>query len=215
MGQWKTITQAHPAIQHLMKKDKRLAKVIAMVGDIEYEEQADCFARLVRSIVNQMLSNKVARVLRDRLALLCGGQITPRAILKLSREQLREIGLSYAKADAILGAAQAVVDGQIHFEKFPQMTDEEVIKELTTLKGVGVWSAKMYLLFTLNRPDVLPYEDGAFLQSYAWLYKTKELTPKAIEKRCKKWKPYSSFAARYLYYALDMGLTKKEFHLFL
>ena len=162
-----------------------------------------------------MLSNKVARVLRDRLTLLCGGQITPRAILNLSREQLREIGISYAKADAILGAAKAVEDGAIPFEKFPQMTDEEVIKELTTLKGVGVWSAKMYLLFTLNRSDVLPYEDGAFLQSYAWLYKTKELTPKAIEKRCKKWKPYSSFAARYLYYALDMGLTKKEFHLFL
>ena len=215
MGQWKMITQAHPAIQYLMKKDKRLAKVITMVGDIEYEEQADCFARLVRSIVNQMLSNKVARVLRDRLTLLCGGQITPRAILNLSREQLREIGISYAKADAILGAAKAVEDGAIPFEKSPQMTDEEVIKELTTLKGVGVWSAKMYLLFTLNRPDVLPYEDGAFLQSYAWLYKTKELTPKAIEKRCKKWKPYSSFAARYLYYALDMGLTKKEFHLFL
>ena len=214
MAQWKTITQTHPAVQHLIKKDKRLAKVIAMVGDIEYEEQADCFARLVRSIVNQMLSNKVARILRDRLAALCGGQITSEAVLKLSRDQLRETGVSYAKADAILNAARAVVDGKIHFSNFPRMTDEEVIKELTTLKGVGVWSAKMYLIFTLNRPDVLPYEDGAFLQSYAWLYKTNELEPRAIMKRCKKWKPYSSFAARYLYYALDMGLTKKEFHLF-
>ena len=74
--------------------------------------------------------------------------------------------------------------------------------------------AKMYLIFTLNRMDVLPYEDVAFLQTYAWLYNKKYLQPAAIIKRCKKWKPYSSIAARYFYYALDMGLTKKEFHLF-
>lgn len=210
MGQWQTITQEHPAVQYLMKRDKRLAKVIAMIGDIKYEEQADCFARLVRSIVNQMISNKVARILRDRLATLCGGRITSEAILRLTRDQLRGIGLSYSKADYILGAAQAVAAGKICFEKFPQMTDEEVIRKLTSLKGIGVWTAKMYLIFTLNRPNVLPYEDSAFLQSYSWLYKTKELAPKEIMKRCKKWKPYSSFAARYLYYALDIGLTKKE-----
>lgn len=82
------------------------------------------------------------------------------------------------------------------------------MKELTRLRGIGTWSAKMYLIFTLDRKDVLPYEDVAFLQTYAWLYKTDDLRPAAIIKRCKKWKPYSSIAARYFYYALDMGLTK-------
>ena len=213
MEQWIKISQEHPAVQHLMKNDKRLARVICMVGDIEYVVHTDCFSRLIRSIVNQMLSNKVACVLYGRLRELCGGEITQESILKLDKEQLRKAGLSYSKAEFILGVAKAAAENKIRFEKLPHMTDEEVINELTKLKGVGTWSAKMYLIFTLNRSDVLPYEDGAFLQSYSWLYKTKDLEPESIVKRCKKWKPYSSIAARYLYYALDMGMTKEEFHL--
>ena len=207
------LNNQHPAVQYLCKKDKRLAKLIDMVGEIEYRTQPDCFARLVRSIINQMLSNKVAYVIGGRVAALCGGTITPENLLKLDREQLRGSGLSYSKADNILGIAKAASDGSLDFSNFPNMSDEEVMKELTRLRGIGTWSAKMFLIFTLNRMDVLPYEDVAFLQSYAWLYKTKDLKPASIIKRCKKWKPYSSIAARYFYYALDMGLTKKEFHL--
>ena len=199
----------HPAVQYLCRKDNRLAKLIDMVGEIEYRTQADCFARLVRSIINQMLSNKAAHVIGGRVAALCGGSITPENLLKLDREQLRGAGLSYTKADNILGIAKAATDGSLDFTNFPDMTDEEVMKELTRLRGIGTWSAKMFLIFTLNRMDILPYEDVAFLQTYAWLYKTKDLQPASIIKRCKKWKPYSSIAARYFYYALDMGLTKK------
>jgi DNA-3-methyladenine glycosylase II len=214
MAEVQILNTQHPAVQYLCKKDKRLAKLIDMVGDIEYRTQPDCFARLVRSIINQMLSNKAAHVIGGRVAALCGGSITPENLLKLDREQLRGAGLSYTKADNILGIAKAATDGSLDFTNFPNMTDEEVMKELTRLRGIGTWSAKMYLIFTLNRMDVLPYEDAAFLQTYAWLYKTKDLQPASIIKRCKKWKPYSSIAARYFYYALDMGLTKKEFHLF-
>ena len=207
------LNKQHPIVQYLCSKDKRLAKLIDMVGDIEYREQPDCFARLAYSIINQMLSNKVAHVIGSRIADLCGGTITPETLLKLDREQLRRTGLSYTKADNILGIAKATTDGSLDFSNFPNMTDEEVMKELTSLRGIGTWSAKMYLIFTLNRLDVLPYEDVAFLQTYAWLYKTKDLKPASIIKRCKKWKPYSSIAARFFYYALDMGLTKQEFHL--
>lgn len=205
------LNKQHPVVQHLCKKDKRLAKLIDMVGEIEYRTQPDCFARLVRSIINQMLSNKVSHVIGDRVAALCGGSITAENLLKLDREQLRGAGLSYTKADNILDIAKAASDGSLDFSNFPNMTDEEVIKELTRLRGIGTWSAKMFLIFTLNRMDVLPFEDVAFLQTYAWLYKTKDLQPASIVKRCKKWKPYSSIAARYFYYALDMGLTKREF----
>ena len=205
--------QCHP-VQYLCKKDKRLAKLIDMVGVIEYRTQPDCFSRLVHSIINQMLSNKAAHVIGSRVTELCGGHITPERLLRLNREQLRNAGLSYSKTDSIISMSKTVVDGHLDFSKFPDMTDEEVIVELTRLRGIGTWSAKMYLIFTLNRMDVLPYEDVAFLQTYAWLYNTKNLQPTAIIKRCKKWKPYSSIAARYFYYALDMGLTKKEFHLF-
>ena len=203
-----------PEVQYLCRKDKRLAKLIDMVGEIEYRTQPDYFARLVRSIINQMLSNKAAHVIGSRVANLCGGSITPRNLLKLDREQLRGAGLSYAKADNVLGIAKAAINGNLDFSNFPDMTDEEVIKDLTHLRGIGTWSAKMFLIFSLNRPDVLPFEDVAFLQTYAWLYKTDDLRPATIIKRCKKWKPYSSIAARYFYYALDMGLTKNEFHLF-
>lgn len=203
------LNKQHPAVQYLCSKDKRLAKLIDMVGEIEYRTQPDCFARLVRSIINQMMSNKAAHVIGARVAALCGESITPENLLKLDREQLRGAGLSYTKADNILGIAKAATEGTLDFTNFPDMTDEEVMKELTRLRGIGTWSAKMYLIFTLNRMDVLPYEDVAFLQTYAWLYKTKDLQPASIIKRCKKWKPYSSIAARYFYYALDMGLTKQ------
>ena len=214
MAEVHILNKQHPAVQYLCRKDKRLAKLIDMVGEIEYRTQPDYFARLVRSIINQMLSNKAAHVIGGRVAALCGGSITPENLLKLDREQLRGAGLSYTKADNILGIAKAATDGSLDFTNFPDMTDEEAMKELTRLRGIGTWSAKMFLIFTLNRMDVLPYEDVAFLQTYAWLYKTKDLQPASIIKRCKKWKPYSSIAARYFYYALDMGLTKQEFHLF-
>ena len=214
MAEVQILNKQHPAVQYLCSKDKRLAKLIDMVGEIEYRTQPDCFARLVRSIINQMLSNKVAYVIGGRVASLCGGVITPENLLKLDREQLRGAGLSYSKADNILGIAKAATDGSLDFSHFPDMTDEEVMKELTHLRGIGTWSAKMFLIFTLNRMDVLPFEDVAFLQTYAWLYKTDDLRPSAIIKHCKKWKPYSSISARYFYYALDVGLTKQEFHLF-
>ena len=93
------------------------------------------------------------------------------------------------------------------------MDDEIVFKKITSVRGLGSWSAKMYLIFVLNRQNILPYEDGAFLQSYSWLYKTDDRKPASIKKKCKKWEPYSSIAARYLYKDLDNGFTKEEFHL--
>ncbi len=214
MAEVQILNAQHPAVQYLCKNDKRLAKLIDMIGEIEYKIQPDYFARLVGSIINQMLSNKAAHTISGRVVELCGGSITPENLLKLDREQLRGAGLSYTKADNILGIAKAAKDGSLDFSNFPNMSDDEVMKELTRLRGIGIWSAKMFLIFTLNRMDILPYEDVAFLQTYAWLYKTKDLQPASIIKRCKKWKPYRSIAARYFYYALDMGLTKFEFHLF-
>lgn len=208
------LNKQHPAVQYLCSKDKRLAKLIEMVGDIEYREQPVCFAQLAYSIINQMLSNKAAHVIGKRIATLCGGFITPENLLKLDREQLRGAGLSYTKADNLLGIAKAATEGSLNFSNFPYMSNKEVMIELTRLRGIDSWSAKMFLIFTLNRMDVLPFEDAAFLQTYAWLYKTNDLRPIAVLHRCKKWKPYTSIAARYFYCALDMGLTKKKFHLY-
>ena len=100
------------------------------------------------------------------------------------------------------------------FDALTEMTDQDVIRQLTAVRGIGNWSAKMYLIFVLNRPDVLPFEDVAFLQGYGWLFNTDDWRPAAVKKKCRKWRPYTSIAARYMYEVLDRGLTKEKFHLF-
>ena len=142
------LNKEHTAVKYLCAKDKRFAKLVDMVGEIEYRIQPDCFTRLVFSIINQMLSNKAAHAIGGRFAVLCNGCVTPENLLKLNRDQLRGAGLSYTKADNILGIAKAATDGSLVFSDFSNMTDEEVINELTRLRGIGIWSAKMFLIFT-------------------------------------------------------------------
>jgi DNA-3-methyladenine glycosylase II len=104
-----------------------------------------------------------------------------------------------------------VISGEFSFKDLEALDDIDVIKILTSLPGIGNWSAKMYLIFVLNRMNVLPFEDGAFLQSYKWLYNTSDIDISSIQKKCKKWSPYSSLAARYLYRFLDDGFTQKSY----
>lgn len=209
----KLTVNSEPLI-YLANKDKRLAKLFSMVGGITYKPYEDSYRFLLETIIGQMLSNKVANILCERLLQLCDGQITPSTISVLRTDDFRQIGVSKPKASYIFSLTEAVLNDIIDFPAFNSMENQEVIKELTALRGIGSWSAKMYLIFVLNRPDVLPFEDGAFLQSYMWLYKTEDTTSKAVTAKCRKWKPYTSFAARYLYRALDNGLTKKPFQLY-
>lgn len=203
------------SVQYLCQKDKRLAKVIGMVGPISYvPHDEDAYSFLVHEIIEQMLSIKAGQKIYSRLEDLCHGNITPEQITLLSDEQIRSTGTSNAKVEYIRNMTNAIVDGSICLEQMKNLSDEEVIKTLTKIRGIGKWTAKMYLIFVLDRSDVLPVEDGAFLQAYRWLYKTDDCSEKAVYKKCKKWRPYSSIASRFLYRALDAGLTKQEFHLF-
>lgn len=208
------LDETSPAIQHLCKKDKRLAKVIQMVGPITYEvESKDPYAFLVHEIIEQMLSIKAGAKIYGRLKDLCNGEVLPERITQLTDEQIKSIGTSNSKVSYIRSLTDKVISGELNLETFEHLDDEEVYKKLLSLRGIGSWTAKMYLIFVLDRQDILPYEDAAFLQSYEWMYKTDDRSMETITKRCKKWKPYSSIAARYLYRALDMGFTKKLFHL--
>lgn len=196
------------AILHLKKNDCRLSTVIDNIGVINFHKNTDSFLFLVREIVGQMISSRVKKIIWDRFMVLCNNSITPSSVSTLRPEQLRCIGLSKSKSSYILNLAKSVSNNEIDFEKLKTMPDDEVIKVLTSIKGVGNWTAKMYLIFFLQREDILPYEDGAFLQAYKWLYNTKRIKPEDIARRCRKWKPYSSIGARYMYRALDTGLTK-------
>ena len=202
------------SIQFLAKRDKRLAKVISEIGDIAYTTHSDSYHFLVGQVINQMLSNKAADVIHSRLVRLCNGNLTTESISLLSDLEIRAVGISQSKIGYIRAITQAVANGQLNFSTFQEKSDAEVIKELTGIRGIGKWTAKMYLIFVLDRPDVLPFEDVAFQQSYKWLYKTEDVSRVAIENKCKKWKPYSSIASRNFYRALDAGMTKEEFHLY-
>lgn len=205
------LTKETQPIRHLSAADERIRHLIETVGEIEIHRDNDPYGSLVETIVGQMLSGKVADILTDRLTALCGGGITPQAISGLSVPQLRAIGLSNAKAANILNLTQAVTSGELDLDGLAALPDDAVMKALTSLRGIGPWSAKMHLIFVLCREDVLPYEDGAFLQAYAWLYDTRATKPAEISAACSHWRPYSSIAARYLYWALDLGLTKTPF----
>ena len=202
------------SIQYLCSRDKRLAKVISMVGPIEYcPHTENPYAFLVHEIIEQMLSVKAGTVIYGRLSALCNDSVTPQAIDALTIEEIKSIGTSATKAASIKDMTSKIISGELDLSSFSALSDDAVIKQLLSLRGIGLWTAKMYLIFVLNRPDVLPYEDVAFLQAYGWMYKTDDRSKETVQKKCSKWKPYSSIAARFLYRALDTGLTKEAFHL--
>jgi len=156
-----------------------------------------------------MLSNKIADIISARVCNLCGGNILPEKLIALSISELRKTGLSLAKAKYIHGIAQLCCDAPNFFTALANKTDNDVIKELKKLHGVGSWSAKMYLIFVLDRQDILPFENRAFQQAFCWMYPFANLDRNSIVEICSKWSPYASIASRYLYKALNSGLTKQ------
>lgn len=202
------------SIQHLCRKDRRFARVFSLIGPISYTVHSDGYSFLVREIIEQMLSTKAAAKIYSRLNALCGGSVAPETVSALSDEEIRSIGTSRGKVRAIRSLTDAVTSGRLDPESLGALSDDAVMQNLTSVHGIGAWTAKMYLIFVLDRQNILPFEDGAFLQSYRWMYKTEDSGPKAVQAKCRKWRPYASIAARYLYRALDSGLTKTEFHLF-
>lgn len=210
-----TLDMDHPAVQYLCKQDKRLAKVISMVGPITYVPYDEgVYSFLVHEIIEQMLSVKAGQKIYKRLEDLCDGDVTPEKVNELSDDEIRGTGTSSSKVKCIRGVTEAVLCGDLDFDKMHSLSDEEVMLHLTKFHGIGKWTAKMFLMFVLDRPDVLPVEDGAFLQTYRWVYKTDDCSGDAVYKKCRKWKPYASIASRFFYKALDAGMTKEEFHLF-
>ncbi len=198
----------------LCRRDKRLAKLIKLIGSVTYTPHDDPYKFLVHEIVEQMLSVKAGAKIFERVVNLCSGEITIQAIDDLTDEQLKSTGMSRNKVGYIRALNQSLSSKELVFDDLDYLSDDQVIKRLTVIKGIGTWTAKMFLIFVLNRDDILPFEDTAFLQAYRWLYKTEDLSKASITRKCKKWKPYSSVASRFLYRALDSGLTKQEFHLF-
>jgi DNA-3-methyladenine glycosylase II len=197
-------------VQYLCNADKRLAGLIKEYGDLKYSLHADHYLFFVETIIGQMLSTKAADVITERMIALCGGNITIDVVTGLDRNAVRSIGLSNLKTDYIIDFTNFIRNNPSFFQDLQSIKEHEVLSRLTAIRGIGNWTAKMYLIFSMNKLDVLPFEDGAFLQVYKWLYQTEDVTSKAIMKKCKPWIPYSSIAARYFYRALDSGMLIEE-----
>lgn len=197
------------SVKFIYSKCKRMARVIDLVGTITYKPYSNPYSFLVSTIIGQMLSNKVADIICERLEILCGGHITPAKIDKLTDSQIKSIGTSNSKVRFIRELTNSIKNKDVNFKKINDMNDHDAIKTLTSIHGVGTWSAKMYLIFVLNRQNVLPYEDMAFIQGYKWCYSTNKIDKESITKKFKKFEPYRSIVARYLYKALDSGFTKE------
>ena len=195
-------------VQYLCKKDKHFAKAYSLIGPITYQVHEGGYAFMVHEIIEQMLCKKIGTVIYGRLVDMCGGSVTPESIDKLTDEQIMSIGTSNSKVKYIRSLTEEVISGRLVFSELESLSDADVMKRLMAIRGIVKWTAKMYLIFCLDRQDILPIEDVAFLQGYAWPYNTKKIDKASVEKNCKKWSPYSSIATRYMYRVLDGGYTK-------
>lgn len=191
-------------IRHLKKNDPVLAAIIERLGVIELNYREPTFESLVRSIVFQQLSGKVARVIYDRLKTAAGGDVSPESILSLTEMQMRSCGLSRQKLSYIRDLAERTLSGDVNFQQLPSMTDEDVITHLTRVKGIGVWSAQMFLMFALKRENVMPTGDLGIRTAIKRAYRKRKLPmPKDILKLARNWEPYCSIACYYLWRSLD------------
>jgi DNA-3-methyladenine glycosylase II len=193
------------AILHLKKADPVLSSVIERVGAYRIQYRDPDFETLVRSIVYQQLSGKVAAVIFGRLAaLLPGGTFTPAAILKLTPVRMRQAGLSKQKTAYIRDLARKTARGKVSFETLRDLPDHEVIEQLTQVKGIGVWTAHMFLIFALQRTDILPTGDLGVRTAIRKAYGLEELPhPTKIEELAACWRPYCSVASWYLWRSLE------------
>jgi DNA-3-methyladenine glycosylase II len=193
------------AILHLKKADPLLGSVIDRVGAYRMEYRDPGFETLVRSIVYQQLSGKVAKVIFGRLVeMLPDGAVTPEGILKLTAVKMRRAGLSKQKTAYIRDLARKTVRGKVRFETLGELADHEVIEHLTQVKGIGVWTAHMFLIFALRRLDILPVGDLGVRSAIRKVYGMEELPhPKQVEELAVSWRPYCSVASWYLWRSLD------------
>ena len=196
------------ALAHLREVDPVMARVIDAVGRCTLVPRTEWthFDALLRSIVYQQLSGKAAATIHGRVLQLVGdGAGAPKRIVATSHEQFRAAGLSNAKANYVRNLAEHVLDGSLPVESLHELNDEEIIAALTQVKGIGKWSAQMFLMFRLGRPDVLPELDLGVQKGIQRAYRLRKLpTPAQVLRRGAKWAPYRTVGAWYMWRVLEL-----------
>jgi DNA-3-methyladenine glycosylase II len=193
------------AINHLKKSDPVIRDIIRRVGPYRIEYGDPVFHSLAEAIVYQQLNGKAAVTIFNRFAALAGEPLTPEGIMKLTDQQMRSAGLSKQKTSYLRDLAERTHREELNFSGLGDLSDEEVIGHLTQVKGIGVWTAHMFLMFSLRRPNILPTGDfGVKMAMKKHYKKRKPPNPKQMEKIAKCWEPYRSVACWYLWRSLDI-----------
>lgn len=204
-----TPEELQKAAQYLAEQDAVLRPVIAHFGVCDLQPHREYYRALADSIIGQQLSVKAASSIKRRVRELFGGNFPkPQAILEKSPEELRTAGLSLTKANYIRDLAQHVVDGKVRFDRLDRQSNEEIIAELTDVKGIGEWTAHMFLIFCIGRLDVLPTGDLGVRSGIRKLYGLDNLpTPQQVIEIAERnhWHPYESAASCYIWNSLDIA----------
>jgi DNA-3-methyladenine glycosylase II len=196
------------ALDHLTKKDPVLGGLIRSIGAYRIEYSPAEFSTIVRCILYQQVSRKVGLILYNRLAEAAGNrsQVTPPAVLSLSSGIMRGLGLSLRKIEYIREFAEGCDKGEIDLGGFEQLSDEEILQRLTRRRGIGPWTAHMYMIFALGRLDVLPVGDLGVRVAVRDTYNLERTpSPQAVEKMGRIWRPYATVATWYLWRSLGDG----------
>ena len=197
-----------------MRRDPVLAAIIKRHGPCglgAVRDRFDHFSMLVRAIVFQQLSTKAATTIHNRLLECMPGGTTPQCLAAVTEQQMRNAGISRQKAAYLRDLAEKVASGEVPLEAVDSMTDDDVIEALTKVKGIGRWTAEMFLIFRLQRPDVLPVGDLGIVNAIHKAYRMrKKPTPDRMRKLGEAWRPYRSVATWYLWRSLDNEPVKKD-----
>lgn len=185
-------------VSYLKKRDKRLAEVMEKIGLIEREVIPDLFTALVNSIIGQQISTKAHKTIWKKLVIALG-EITPQAIDSLSDEELQRFGITFKKAAYIKSAAQKVLSGELDIESLRTMPDEDVCARLVELDGIGIWTAEMLMIFSMQRRNILSFGDLALLRGMRMVYHHKAISRQLFDRYKKRFSPYASVAGLYFW----------------
>jgi DNA-3-methyladenine glycosylase II len=202
-----TPPQIQSARRHLRAADPVMKAMIDAVGAYTLRFHRDRFGLLVRSIISQQISTSAARAIRKRLMeLSCPDGLTAENLARLTNDQLRSVGLSAQKASYVADLAAKVNDGTVNLRQIGRLSDERVVETLTQVKGIGQWTAQMFLIFSLGRPDVFPHDDLGVRTAIRDRYGLDDLPDKATSHAiATPWRPYASVASWYCWRSLDLA----------
>jgi len=187
----------------LARRDPIMSRIMREHPKVFLARRGEAFLTLARAIVGQQISVKAAQSVWDRLA-ACVGEVTPQGVLAKDRKTLRACGLSDRKTEYIADLAQHFADGAIHLHRWPEMTDEEIIAELLEVRGIGRWTAEMFLIFNLLRPDVFPLDDLGLQKGIRLSYfRGRKVSLRTMRRLGEAWRPWRSVATWYLWRSLD------------